>query len=160
YIDPNLRIWLNSDQMAQFELTVEDVLDAVTNEHADVPAGYIDNGPKEYNVRVYGEASSPEQFSKLVIPNRVRGGSLYRSFHFRELGTVEDGLNDIRRISRMMGQQAVGIGVVKQRGTNAVAVADAVKQRLSELKRILPPGMDLNVVIDNTDFIRDSVREL
>src|SRR5208283_5450888 len=63
YIDPNLRVWLNADEMAKREITVEDVLDGISTEHADVPAGYIDNGPKEYNVRVYGEAYTPEEFS-------------------------------------------------------------------------------------------------
>ena len=72
-VDPNLRIWLDANKMAQREITVEDVLDGITTEHADVPSGYIDNGPKEFNVRVYGEAYSPEEFSTLIIPNRVRG---------------------------------------------------------------------------------------
>jgi HAE1 family hydrophobic/amphiphilic exporter-1 len=160
YVDPNLRIWLNSDEMSKREITVEDVLDAITNEHADVPAGYIDNGPKEYNVRVYGEASSPEQFANLVIPNRVRGGALYRQFHFSEIGKVEDGLNDIRRISRMMGQQAVGLGIIKQRGTNAVEVANEVKKKIEEIRKRLPEGMDIQFVFDTTDFIKDSVHEL
>jgi multidrug efflux pump len=160
YVDPNLRVWLNAEEMAKREITVEDILDAIANEHADIPAGYIDSGPKEYNVRVYGEASSPEQFANLVIPNRVRGGASYRAFRFGEIGTVEDGLNDIRRISRMMGQQAVGLGVVKQRGTNAVAVAEAVRKKIDEIRQRLPPGMDINFVFDTTDFIKDSVREL
>ena len=162
YVDPNLRIWLDADKMAAREITVEDVLDAITTEHADVPAGYIDNGPKEWNVRVYGEAYSPEEFSRLIIPNRVRGGARYRAFHFGDIGTIEDGLNDVRRISRMNGMTAVGLGVVKQRGTNAVAVADAVKKRIKEIVPLLPKGMDLQLVMvfDTTDFIKDSVREL
>jgi HAE1 family hydrophobic/amphiphilic exporter-1 len=98
YVDPNLRIWLNADKMAEREITVEDVLDAITTEHADVPSGYIDNGPKEFNVRVYGEAYTPEEFSRLIIPNRVRGGARYRALRFSEIGTVEDGINDVRRI--------------------------------------------------------------
>jgi len=168
YVDPNLRIWLDAEKMAQREITVEDVLDGISTEHADVPSGYIDNGPKEYNVRVYGEAYTPEEFSKLIIPNRIRGGARYRVFHFGEIATVEDGLNDIRRISRVgnesskTSQQAVGLGIVKQRGTNAVQVADNVKKRIQELLPLLPKGMDLQLVsvFDTTEFIKDSVREL
>ncbi len=167
YVDPSLRIWLDADKMAEREVTVEDVLDAVTTEHADVPSGYIDNGPKEYNVRVYGEAYSPEEFSKLIIPNRVRGGASYRSFKFGEIATVEDGLSDIRRISRVGNhssgsQAAVGLGIVKQRGTNAVQVAENVRKRIKELLPLLPKGMDLQLisVFDTTEFIRDSVNEL
>jgi HAE1 family hydrophobic/amphiphilic exporter-1 len=162
YVDPNLRIWLDSKKMAEREITVEDVLDAVTTEHADVPSGYIDNGPKEYNVRVYGEAYSPQEFATLIIPNRVRATSRYRSFRFGEVGTVEDGLNDVRRISRLMGQPCVGMGVIKQRGTNAVQVANNVKQRIQEIIPRLPKGMDVQLisVFDATDFIKASVAEL
>ena len=162
YLDPNLRIWLDADKMAEREITVEDVLDAVNTEHADVPSGYIDNGPKEYNVRVYGEAYSPAEFSKLIIPNRVRGGARYRAFRIGDIAQVEDGLNDVRRLSRVMGRAAVGIGVIKQRGTNAVQVADNVKKRIKEIQPNLPKGMDIELlsVFDSTEFIRDSVREL
>jgi HAE1 family hydrophobic/amphiphilic exporter-1 len=160
YIDPNLRIWLDADKMAKREITVEDILDGINTEHADVPAGYIDNGPKEYNVRVYGEAYSPEEFSHLVIPNRVRGGSRYKTFRFSDVAIIEDGLNDIRRISRAKGQTAVGMGIIKQRGTNAVAVADAVKKKIKELQATLPQGMMIELVFDSSDFIKDSVHEL
>jgi len=162
YVDPNLRIWLDADKMAKREVTVEDILDGITTEHADVPSGYIDNGPKEFNVRVYGEAYTPQEFNTLIIPNRVRGGARYKAFHFGEVATVEDGLGDVRRISRTSGHPAVGLGVVKQRGTNAVAVADAVRKRIKEIQPLLPKGMDIQLlsVFDTTDFIKQSVKEL
>lgn len=162
YVEPNLRLWLDADKMADREITVEDVLDGITTEHADVPSGYIDNGPKEYNVRVYGEAYTPEEFSKLIVPNRVRGGARYRAVQFGAIGAVEDGLNDVRRISRVNGNPAVGLGVIKQRGTNAVQVAENVKKRVEEIRPLLPKGMDIELltVFDTTDFIKDSVNEL
>ena len=67
YVDPNLRVWLDAEKMHQKQLTVEDVLDAINSGHVDLPAGYIDTGSREINVRVYGEASIPEQFGKMVI---------------------------------------------------------------------------------------------
>ncbi len=160
YVDPNLRVWLDADKMAKREITVEDVLDAISSQHADVPAGWIDSGPKEYNVRVYGEATSPEEFSSLLIPTRRRGGAVYRKIRFGDIGTVEDGLNDVRRISRYMGDRAVGMGIIKQRGTNAVAVADAIEKRVKELNPLLPKGMQIRKVFSSTQFIKDSVHEL
>ncbi len=161
YIDPNLRVWLDAEKMQQMELTVEDVLNAINFQHADIPSGYIDTGPKEINVRVYGEATTPEQFENLTIPTRVRGGPIWKSLRIGDVGSVEDGLADIRRISRSWGgKPAVGLGIVKQRGTNAVAVADGVKRRMAELQKGLPAGMHLDVVFDATQFIKDSVNEL
>jgi len=160
YVDPNLRVWLDSKKMAAREITVEDVLGAINSQHADVPAGYMDSADKEYNVRVYGEAYSPEEFSSLLIPTRVRGGAVYRRIRFGDIGTVEDGLNDVRRISRFQGERAVGMGIIKQRGTNAVAVANAVRKKLDDIAPLLPKGMELKEVFSSTNFIKDSVREL
>ncbi len=160
YVDPNLRVWLDARKMQGAELTVEDVLQAINLQHAEVPAGYIDTGLNEMNVRVLGEAASPEEFSNLVIPTRVRGAPIWTTFHLRDVGTVEDGLADVRRISRTGGQAAVGLGIVKQRGTNAVAVAEAVKAKLAQIEKRLPQGMRITTVFDTTQFIKDSVHEL
>ena len=160
FVDPNLRVWLDSKKMQEKELTVEDVLNAIGSQHADLPAGYIDTGPKEINVRVYGEASTPEQFQHILIPQRVRGGPIWNHLSIGDVGTVEDGLADVRRISRSWGKTAVGLGIVKQRGSNAVAVAGAVRHKIEEIKKRLPAGMQLYVVFDTTQFIKDSVNEL
>jgi len=160
YIDPNLRVWMDAKKMREKELTVEDILNAISFQHADLPAGYIDTGLKEINLRVYGEAATPEQFENIIIPNRVRGGPIWTQLRIKDVGTVEDGLADIRRISRSWGKSAIGLGIVKQRGENAVAVADAVKHKVEEVRKNLPSGMKLDVVFDSTGFIRDSVNEL
>ena len=160
FVDPNLRVWLNAQKMREKELTVEDVLNAISSQHADLPAGYINTGPKEINVRVYGEAATPEEFEKMIIPHRVRGAPIWKQLRIRDVGTVEDGLADIRRISRTKERLAVGLGIVKQRGTNAVAVADAVKKKVRDLEKNLPSGMHLALVFDTTKFIKDSVHVL
>jgi HAE1 family hydrophobic/amphiphilic exporter-1 len=160
YVDPNLRVWLDAEKMQQMELTVEDVLNAINFQHADIPSGYIDTGLKEINVRVYGEATTPQQFEKITIPSRVRGGPIWKSLRIGDVGSVEDGLADIRRISRSQGKTSVGLGIIKQRGTNAVIVADNVKLKVKELQKSLPPGIHLDVVFDTTQFIKDSVNEL
>ncbi|MDD5730221.1 MAG: efflux RND transporter permease subunit [Candidatus Omnitrophica bacterium] len=160
YVDPNLRVWLDATRMQDKQLTVEDILNAIDFQHADLPAGYIDTGLKEINIRVYGEATTPQQFENIVIPQRVRGGPIWKQLRIGDVGNVEDGLADIRRISRNWGRSSVGMGIVKQRGSNAVAVADAVKRRMKEVEKNLPTGMHLNVVFDTTQFIKDSVNEL
>ena len=160
YVEPNLRVWLDAKKMQEKELTVEDILLAIGYQHADLPAGYIENGPKEINVRVYGEASTPEQFENLILPARIRGGPIWKNIRIGDVGKVEDGLADIRRISRSRGRTAIGLGIVKQRGTNAVEVANAVKKRVKEVEKTLPSGMHIELVFDSTQFIRDAVNEL
>src|SRR5208337_4758030 len=70
YIDPNMRIWLNTSQMAREEITVDDVINTILSQHTLTPSGYIDNGPKESNVRVLSEARSPKEFDELIIAKR------------------------------------------------------------------------------------------
>ncbi|MCX5785474.1 MAG: efflux RND transporter permease subunit [Elusimicrobia bacterium] len=159
FVDPNLRIWVNTDQLNAKQLTVEDVMNTVSNQHAEMPAGYISSGNKEMNVRVMGEATTPEQFANLVITGRG-GAAIWKTFRIKDVAEVEDGLNDIRRIARTNGKLSVGIGVMKQRGSNAVSVAKAVRARVAELQKGLPSGMDLTVVNDSTRFIEASTHEL
>jgi len=159
YIDPNLRIWLNIDELNAKQLTVSDVISTVQNQHAETPAGYIDTGKKEFNVRVLGEASTPEDFSRLIITGRG-GSSIWKTFRIKDVAEVEDGLADIRRVSHTNGKLSVGIGIIKQRGSNAVATARAVRARVAELQKTLPKGMALQVVNDSTRFIEESTREL
>ena len=159
YVDPALRVWLDSDKMDAAQLTVSDVLNAISAQHAEQPAGYIDTGRKELNVRVLGEAPTPEAFSRIVIAGRG-GSAIWRTYHIGDVARVEDGLADVRRITRNWGRRAVGLGIKKQRGSNAVATAKLVKARLEEIKKTLPGGMHLEIVNDATRFIEESTREL
>jgi len=159
FVDPNLRIWIDIDKLNAKQLTVEDVMTTVQNQHAEMPAGYISSGQKELNVRVMGEAATPEAFSNLVITGRG-GAPIWKTFRIKDVAEVEDGLNDIRRVSHTGGKLSVGLGIMKQRGSNAVAVAKAVRAKVDELQKSLPQGMHLMVVNDSTRFIEDSTHEL
>jgi HAE1 family hydrophobic/amphiphilic exporter-1 len=159
FVDPNLRVWLDRDKLFRNELTVEDVIFAIASEHSEVPAGRIENSSHELNIRVMGEAKSVEEFENMVIPSRS-GIPLWRTFRIKDVARVEDGLADIRRISRTNGIPSVGLGIRKQRGTNAVDVARAVKKKVEELRKNLPEGLALNVNFDSTRFIEENSREL
>ena len=159
YVEPNLRVWLDANKMESRELTVSDIMNAVTSQHSEVPAGFLDTGAQEMNVRVMGEASNVKEFENIVIPDRD-GIPIWRRFRIGDVGYVEDGLDDIRRISRVNGQSAIGLGIKKQRGSNAVAVARAVKQKMNDMQSELPKGLKLGVNFDSTKFIEQSTNDL
>lgn len=158
YVDPNLRVWISGRELNRYELAVTDVLDAIKSEHSELPAGQISSGRKEYDVRTLGEARTPQEFENIAI-NRRGGQPVYTHIRLKQVAKVEDGLDDIRRISRSNGDLAVGIGIRKQRGSNAVEVARAVKERMAEVTPQLPAGMKLGVNFDTTKYIEDSVNE-
>ncbi|OGS20795.1 MAG: hypothetical protein A2252_12230 [Elusimicrobia bacterium RIFOXYA2_FULL_39_19] len=159
FTSPSLRVWLDTEKMKNYELTVDDIISAIQTEHTETPAGFIDTGRQEMNIRVLGEAGSVKEFSSIIIPSR-KGSSLWKKFKISDVAEVEDGLDNIRDISRTMGQTAVGIGIKKQRGTNSVEVAKAVKKKLKELQQYLPEGVKLETRFDMTSFVEDSIKEM
>jgi HAE1 family hydrophobic/amphiphilic exporter-1 len=159
YVDPNMRIWLDSEEMRKREISVDDVIATIQQQTLLTPSGFMDNGPKETNVRILSETVTPEEFSNLIVPWRA-SNPIWAKIKIGDFAKVEEGLADIRRVSRKNGEQAVGIGVIKQRGSNAVAVGDIVKARIAEMSQLLPGGMKLGIVVDATRFIRESTHEL
>ena len=160
YLEPNLRVWLNAEKMKKYELTVGDIITAIQSQHAEIPAGYFDNGRNEQNVRVTGEAGSVGEFYSIIIPARTGSSPLWKRFVIGDVAEVEDGLENVRRLSRSMGKPSVGLGIRKQRGVNAVAVAHEVKAKLAEVQRYLPKGMKLEVRFDSTTYVEESIREI
>jgi len=122
YIDRNLRVWLDTKKLDAYQLTVEDVIAAIQDEHIEKPAGRLETPETESNVRAMGEAMTVEEFENVMIYQRA-GQPIYKPIPLKEVATIEDGLADIRRISRVLGEPAVGLGVRKQRGANSVDVA-------------------------------------
>lgn len=159
YVDPNLRVWVDEKKLQAFELTVDDIINTITAEHSELPSGKLENQKIEYSVRTLGEAETVEDFSKLSI-NRRGGSPNYTPIPLGSVVRVEDGLADVTRKSRVMGIPAVGIGIKKQRGSNSVAVAQAVYKKMDELQKTLPKSMKLGVNFDSTRFIEESVHEL
>jgi HAE1 family hydrophobic/amphiphilic exporter-1 len=159
YVEPNLRVWVKSDKLDQSQLTVTDVIAAIQSEHQEAPSGFLEDAKYERNVRTHGEAQSVEEFKK--IPMIRRGGAAnFSPIFLGEVAEVEDGLADVRRISRVNGKNAVGLGVRKQRGSNTVAVASAVKAKLADLQKIMPEGTEIGINFDSTKFIEESIHEL
>lgn len=159
YVEPNLRVWAFNEKLNNLELTVTDIISAIQAEHKEAPSGFIEDPNTEKNVRTLGEATTVEEFEMLPIIRR--GGSPnYKPIFIKDVVRVEEGLADIRRISRVQGHTAVGLGIRKQRGSNSVDVANGVKVKMEELKGSLPPGVEIGVNFDSTRFIEDSIHEL
>lgn len=162
YVDPNLRVWVKRDALKKYNVSVSDIITSIKEEHSEIPAGSIDTPIKSFNVRTLGEAKTPEEFGQLLVNNRA--GQLnqdpFNILRLNKVADIEEGLAEIKRISRFKGNPAVGIGIRKQRGTNSVAVAKAVKARVKELQSKIPKNVKIDVNFDTTKFVEDSVQEL
>jgi len=159
YVDPVLRVDVSTKKLNQYDLSVMDVINTIQSEHTELPSGRVEQPLKEFNLRTLGEAPTVKAFEE--IPISRRGGSPnYAPIPLKSVATITDGLDDVRRLSRVMGNVAVGLGIRKQRGVNAVEVAHAVKTQIKNIKPKLPDGMDISINFDSTTFIEESIGEL
>ncbi|MBU0575863.1 MAG: efflux RND transporter permease subunit [Proteobacteria bacterium] len=150
-----VRVWLDAGKLRAYGLTANDVMGALQRQNVELPGGRIESLSKEYTVKVKGEFLNVPDFNDLVIA--YDKGAPVR---LRDIGKAEDGMEERRSIVRFNGIPAVGMGVQKQSGTNTVAVVNAVKAEIAKINKTLPPGMTLNIAIDQSTFIRRSIAEV
>jgi hydrophobe/amphiphile efflux-1 (HAE1) family protein len=155
YLDRNVRIWLDASRLAARDIVAGDVINTLRSEHVEVPGGQLEAGGRQLPVRLLGEALDLDGLRKLVV-RRVNGQPVY----LEDVALVEDGFQDVNSIARLDGAPLQALGVLKQRGTNAVAVAGSVRDKVAEIQRTLPEGMKLEVLSDTTKFIEESVAEI
>jgi hydrophobe/amphiphile efflux-1 (HAE1) family protein len=153
----NLRLWVDPEAMRRNDFTVLDLIEAINTQHIDAAAGQIANEKQEWRVRWQGEAMTVQEVENIKILRR--GGQVIqdRIFRIKDLARVEDGLSDIRRISRFDGKEALAIAVRKQRGSNEVEVARGVQAKLDELRKTAPSDFRLRVNADFTQATEASV---
>jgi HAE1 family hydrophobic/amphiphilic exporter-1 len=150
-----IQVWVDPDKLRAFNVTVAQVADAVRAQNLEVPGGRIDEGTRELTVRTMGRIVQPSDFNNLVVGSR----GAY-SVKLSDVGYAEDGAEEPRTEARLNGQPAVTLVVSKQSGQNTVAVADAVKERLLEIQKTLPPGFKTQVVGDQSIFIKASIESI
>ncbi|MGE8709791.1 efflux RND transporter permease subunit [Leptospira interrogans] len=159
YVDRTINVYLDPTQLSRNEIAVDDIVNTLKEQNLEVPSGRLENRTNEISLRAVGEVPTAEQFGNIFLNSRS-GSPLFRSIRLKDISIVEDGLGEVRRISRFNGISAVAIGIKKLKGANAVQVGNLVKDKVKELKPQLPKGYDLTISNDNTGYIRDSVNEL
>lgn len=149
-------IWLDRGRLEGYALSVQDVEEALRAEHVERPGGRVETGPSEYVVKTKSEFSSAEEMAGMVVA--YRGGAPVR---VRDIGRVEDGLEEERSLARLDDVRAVTLLVRRQSGTNTVEVARLVKAEVERLKtELAPQGVRLEIGQDLSVFIEHSVREV
>jgi HAE1 family hydrophobic/amphiphilic exporter-1 len=160
YVDPALRVWADAKKMDRLDMGPGDLISAIQKEQIETPAGRLQTETREFNLRMMGEAASPEEFGKIRINTRTSQGVNYKPTLLNQVAKIEEGTADVRRISRVNGKLAVGIGIIKQHGSNAVDVAQGVRKKLAEVAETLPKKFHIEVRTDSTRFIKQSVDQL
>ncbi|MFP4084706.1 MAG: efflux RND transporter permease subunit [Desulfonatronovibrio sp.] len=150
-----VRISIDPQRLAAYDLTVQDVVDVIQKENIDIPSGRIEGSSREFIIRTRGQFSGAAPFNDLIIAHRK--GSPVR---LSDVGQAVDGVESDRQIARFSGEPTVGLGIVKQTGANTVELAELVKARVDELSADFPPGLEYRVAMDASTYIKENISDL
>ncbi len=150
-----MRVWLDTDKLASYRLTTQDVEDAIRRSNLELPAGRIESQQREFSVTSQTDLLKPAQFGEIVIKT-VNGFSV----RVRDVARVEEGAADERTVVRLNGRTAVGVGVIRQATANPLDLSKGVQAAIPRLKADLPPDVLIDIANDNSVFIDRSVKNV
>ncbi len=156
-----MRIWLDPTKLAARGLTSVDVISAVQDQNAEIPAGSLGRAPSDpkqlfqITLRVVGRLTDPRQFEQIVIKNTNNG-----IVQLKDVGRAEVGAESYDTNLLFSGHPAIGIGVQQLSNANALEVDRLAKAALLELQKSFPPGMAYVIAFDTTTVVGDSVKEV
>ncbi len=151
----SMRLWLDPVKMAAYDVTPMDVKQAVDRENVELPSGSIEGDKLELKIRTLGLMETPEEFNNLIIKE-----DNYRIVRFSDVGTAELDAENRKNLLRYNGVPMVSVVIIPQPGANQIDISDEVGNRIVHMRKDLPDDVDVEVIFDNTKFIRASISEV
>jgi HAE1 family hydrophobic/amphiphilic exporter-1 len=150
-----IHIAIDPHRLAAYGLSIQQVQAALQRQNVEVPGGRLTGAGREEGLRTLGRVTGVADFDTIVVAETPRG-----PIRVRDVAQVLDAEEEPRTLSRLDGQNAVALLVRKQSGTNTVAVVDRVKARLDEVRATLPGDITIDVVRDQSRFIKRALGEV
>jgi HAE1 family hydrophobic/amphiphilic exporter-1 len=157
-----IRIWLNPEELARFNITVPDVISAVQQQNAVNPVGMAGGEPAPpgqeftYMAVARGSLLTPEQFGQIVVRESSTGAVV----RLQDVARLELGSQVYSTRARMNGQPSSIIALYQLPGTNSLVAAEGVKRLLTELKPRFPQGLEYVIALDTTLPVTAGIREM
>ncbi|MEK6210420.1 MAG: efflux RND transporter permease subunit [Pseudomonadota bacterium] len=150
-----MRVWLDRERLAAHGMTAQDVEEALRRQNLDSPGGRIESTQRELTVLAETDLQSPEAFNNMII-REVAGYPI----RLKDVGRAAPGPYENRKIVRVSGNEAIGLGVVKQSTGNTLAIAAGIRELVPRLKESLPEGMTMKVAVDTSQFIEAAINSV
>ena len=154
-LEREIQVRLDRRRMEAFGLSIEKVVNAVRDENLNLPGGDIKQKRDEYLIRTLGEFRSVEEIGDIVVSTRGT-----TPIYLRDVAVVEDSFKEKEREMRLNGKPSVLIFVQKRTRANTVETADKVRKEIKRLNRELPRGVGLEILMDQSEFIKKSIGNL
>lgn len=150
-----MRLWLDPIKLSAYRLTPLDVKTALDRENVELPSGKIAGNSTELTVKTSGNLSTEEEFNNLIIKNDAE-----KLIRLRDVGYAVLGPENEESMLRESGTPMIGMALVPQPGANYLDIADEFYKRYDQIEKELPKDYRLNIALDNTVFIRQSITEV
>lgn len=146
-----VQVVLNPEVIKKFEISPTQIANRLVKENLNFPSGAIQSGTTEISLRTSNAFLKAEQIANLPI--KTKSGQRVR---LKDLGKVIDGVQELRSRSLLNGKPAVVLSIQKQSGSNEVAISEQIDQKIKNLEKVMPPGMQIIKSFDTTKFILES----
>lgn len=160
--DFSMRIWLNPAKMAELGITIAEVSAAINEQNIQAPAGTVGAQPApdkqefQYTGKVKGRLETPEEFGNIIVRANPNGSFV----RVKDIARIETGAKTTNITSQSQHRNAVGFGVQLTSDANALNTVDQVKVIIEKAKESLPPDLVVEEIVDNTEYVRESISEV
>ena len=150
-----VRVFVDPNALSRRGLGLEKVVQAIQGENSNVPSGTLQGAARQYTVKSNGKLLSAEDFNPLIVA--YKDGMPVR---LSDIGKAVDSVENEKILSWFNGDRALILAVYRQPGSNTVEVVNRLKDMLPEIRKELPAGATVDVLVDRSEFIRDSIHEV
>ena len=152
---PSMRLWIDPARLSAHNLTMQDILNALSRENVELPAGKIRGNSTELTIKTFGRLNTEQDFNNLIVKQNDN-----KIIRFSDIGEAMIGAENEEASFKVNGITGVSVSLVPQPGANYIEIADEFYKRLEEIKKTLPEGMAVDIGIDKTRFVRKSITEV
>ncbi len=146
-----IEVRVNQVALAGRGLALSDLMAAIGKASVTGPSGALDNPTQQLLVKAEAPVQTPEEVGAL---------QLNATTQVSDVAFVRWGYQDATAITRHDGRTAVGMEIIRQAQSNTIGISEGVRAAIQELKRNLPPGVDISIISDDAVFIEEAVREV
>ncbi len=150
-----IHIYVDPVRLEAYNLSIETISSLIAAENRNIPGGNFDIGSDTYSLRVQGEFTSPEQMRNIVVGSQ--GG---KNIYLHDVARIDDSLEERAQQTHTDGKKGAMIIVQKQSGANSVEISNKVLEMLPDLQKRLPSDVELGIIVDTSDNIRNTINSL
>ncbi len=150
-----VRIFVDPNALSRRGLGIEKVVQAIQGANSNIPSGTLQGAARNYTIKSQGKLQNADDFNPLIIA--YKDGMPVR---LSDVGNAVDSVESEKIRSWFNGERALILAVYRQPGSNTVEVVSKLKEMLPDIRKEMPAGASLEVLVDRSEFIRDSIHEV